>query len=56
MFAHTQRTESTGSLHIKSARPEEPAINYNFLDSAYDRETIRDIHQRRVDGNAAPAQ
>ena len=49
MFAHTQRTESTGSLHIKSARPEEePAINYNFLHSAYDRETnIRAIRKAR---------
>ena len=40
MFAHTQRTESTGSLHIKSGQADaEPKINYNFLDSAYDRET-----------------
>jgi choline dehydrogenase len=49
MFAHTQRTESTGSLHIKSARPkEEPAINYNFLDAEYDRETnIRAVRKAR---------
>ncbi|MDH3701348.1 MAG: GMC family oxidoreductase N-terminal domain-containing protein [Alphaproteobacteria bacterium] len=40
LYAHTQRTESTGSVHIKSARPEqEPAIDYNFLDSEYDRQT-----------------
>jgi choline dehydrogenase len=49
MFAHTQRTESTGSLHIKSARPDdEPAINYNFLDAKYDRETnIRAVRKAR---------
>ena len=49
MFAHTQRTESTGSLHIKSANPKaEPAINYNFLDAEYDRETnIRAVRKAR---------
>ena len=49
LFAHTQRSESTGSLHIKSARPEDdPAINYNFLAAEYDRETnIRAVRKAR---------
>ena len=49
LFAHTQRSESTGSLHIKSARPEDdPAINYNFLAAEYDRKTnIRAVRKAR---------
>ena len=40
LFVHTQRTESTGSVHIKSAHPgDPPTINYNFLDTEYDRRT-----------------
>ena len=40
MFAHIQRTESTGSVHIASARAEEPpAIDYNFLATENDRRT-----------------
>ncbi len=56
MFAHTQRTESVGNLHIKSARPEdEPAINYNFLDAEYDRVTnIRAVRKAREIVKAPP--
>ena len=35
------RPESLGSIHIKSAEPSEhPAIRFNFLDAAIDRETL----------------
>ena len=49
LFAHAQRTESTGSVHIKSAQPNiEPAINYNFLDTNFDRDTnIRAVRKAR---------
>ena len=33
------RSESIGSIHIKSADPAEPpAINFNFMSAAYDRD------------------
>jgi choline dehydrogenase len=40
IFTHVQRTESTGSIHIKSADPfAAPAINFRFLDTPSDRIT-----------------
>jgi choline dehydrogenase len=40
MYTHVQRTESTGSIHIKTADPfSPPAIRYRFLDTDYDRVT-----------------
>jgi len=38
---HVLRTESRGSVHIKSSDPTAPpAINYNFLSTEYDREIL----------------
>ncbi|CAN7345286.1 GMC family oxidoreductase [Variovorax sp. LjRoot178] len=38
MYTHVQRTESTGSIHIRSSDPAAPpVINYRFLESDYDR-------------------
>ena len=40
MFSHVQRTESTGSIHIKSADPfVQPSINFRFLETPNDRMT-----------------
>jgi len=40
MYTHVQRTESTGSIHIRSANPfDSPAIQFRFLDTDYDRAT-----------------
>lgn len=40
MYSHVQRTESTGSIHIRSADPADPpVINYRFLETEYDRRT-----------------
>ncbi|AHG64128.1 GMC family oxidoreductase [Advenella mimigardefordensis] len=40
MYSHVQRTESTGSVHIRSAAPfDPPVVKYRFLDTDYDRKT-----------------
>ena len=40
LYTHAQRTESTGSIHIRSADPfDAPAIRYRFLDTEGDRRT-----------------
>jgi len=40
MYSHVQRTESTGSIHIRSSSPvDAPVIKYRFLDTEYDRNT-----------------
>jgi choline dehydrogenase len=40
MYAHVQRTESTGSIHIRSADPRDPpAIDFRFLQTPGDRMT-----------------
>ncbi|AEI82026.1 choline dehydrogenase BetA (plasmid) [Cupriavidus necator N-1] len=40
MYTHVQRTESTGSIHIRSKDPAAPPmIRYRFLDTDYDRST-----------------
>ena len=40
MYSHVQRTESTGSIHIRSANPADPpAINFRFLQTPNDRMT-----------------
>jgi len=38
MYTHVQRTESTGSIHIRSSDPSAPpVISYRFLETEYDR-------------------
>lgn len=38
MYTHVQRTESTGSIHIRSSDPAaRPVISYRFLETDYDR-------------------
>jgi choline dehydrogenase len=38
MYTHVQRTESVGSIHVRSADPADaPAIRYRFLDTEEDR-------------------
>ena len=38
-FTHILRSESTGSIHVKSADPKiPPAINFNFLSAQLDRD------------------
>jgi choline dehydrogenase len=38
MYTHVQRTESVGSIHVRSANPADaPAIRYRFLDTEEDR-------------------
>ncbi|WP_175839320.1 GMC family oxidoreductase [Burkholderia anthina] len=38
MYTHVQRTDSVGSIHIRSADPfSAPMIQYRFLDTEYDR-------------------
>jgi choline dehydrogenase len=56
MFAHVQRTESTGSVHIKSADPfAPPSINYRFLDTPNDRMTaILAVRRAREIAGAQP--
>ncbi|MCB1742222.1 MAG: GMC family oxidoreductase N-terminal domain-containing protein [Gammaproteobacteria bacterium] len=40
MYSHVQRTESTGSIHIRSASPADPpSINFRFLQTTNDRIT-----------------
>ena len=39
-YSHVQRTESTGTMHIRSANPADPPrINFRFLDTVNDRLT-----------------
>src|SRR5207244_2883046 len=55
MYTHVQRTQSTGSIHIKSADPTTPpAINYRVLDTEYDRQTAVAAVRRAREIAAAP--
>jgi choline dehydrogenase len=54
MYTHVQRTESTGSIHIRSADPAAPPIiKYRFLDTDYDRQTAVAAVRRSRDIAAA---
>lgn len=55
MYSHVQRTESTGSIHIRSADPAAPpVIRYRFLDTDYDRGVAVAAVRRARDIAAAP--
>ncbi|QDL39845.1 choline dehydrogenase [Rhodoferax sediminis] len=56
MYTHVQRTESTGSIHIRSTDPfAAPTIKYRFLDTEYDRRTaVAAIRRARDIAAAAP--
>ncbi|MBN9427184.1 MAG: GMC family oxidoreductase N-terminal domain-containing protein [Burkholderiales bacterium] len=56
VYTHVQRTESTGSVHLRSADPmAAPAINYRFLETENDRSTaILAVRRAREIANAAP--
>ena len=56
MYTHVQRTESTGSIHIRSADPfAQPAIRYRFLDTEYDRRTaVAAVRRAREIAGASP--
>jgi choline dehydrogenase len=54
MYTHVQRTESTGSIHIRSDDPlAAPRIQYRFLDTPYDRRTAVAAVRRARDIAAA---
>ncbi|MEJ8850763.1 GMC family oxidoreductase [Variovorax rhizosphaerae] len=56
MYAHLQRTESTGSIHIRSADPAAPpVINYRFLGTENERKTaVLAVRRAREVANAPP--
>jgi choline dehydrogenase len=56
MYTHVQRTESTGTIHIRSADPfASPTIQYRFLDTPYDRRTaVAAVRRARDIAAAAP--
>ena len=56
MYAHVQRTESTGSIHIRSADPADPpAINFRFLQTPNDRmASIAAVRRAREIVEASP--
>jgi len=56
MYAHVQRTQSTGSIHIRSADPfAPPAIRYRFLDTESDRQTaVAAVRKARQIAGAFP--
>jgi len=56
MYTHVQRTESVGSIHLRSADPAAPPkIHYRFLDTEYDRRTaIGAVRRARDIAAAAP--
>ncbi|WP_063900240.1 GMC family oxidoreductase [Burkholderia pseudomultivorans] len=55
-YTHPQRTESTGSIHIRSADPfDPPAIRFNFLDTEEDcRTAILSVRRAREIAAASP--
>jgi choline dehydrogenase len=56
MYTHVQRTQSTGSIHIRSADPlAPPAIRFRFLETEYDRQTaVAAVRRAREVAAAAP--
>jgi choline dehydrogenase len=56
MYSHPQRTESTGSIHIRSADPSQaPAIHFRFLDTEADRRlAIASVRRAREIVQARP--
>ena len=56
MYCHQQRTESTGSIHIRSANPlDPPRIAYRFLDTETDRRlSVAAVRKAREIVAAAP--
>jgi choline dehydrogenase len=56
VYSHVQRTESVGSIHLRSSDPfDSPQINYRFLDTDYDRRTaISAVRRARDIVNAHP--
>ena len=56
MYSHVQRTESTGSVHVRSSDfRAPPAIRFRFLDTENDRQTaIRAVRQAREIAAAKP--
>jgi choline dehydrogenase len=56
IYSHVQRTESTGSVHIRSSDPfAAPRIDYRFLETEYDRKVaIAAVRKAREIVGAAP--
>jgi choline dehydrogenase len=56
MYTHVQRTESTGSIHIRSADPAaQPVIRFRFLDTELDRRTaVAAVRRAREIAAASP--
>lgn len=55
MFAHMDRPESQGSVHIRSANPfDPPEINFRFLGTSNDRQTSIDVVRRAREIVQAP--
>ncbi|MCY0853508.1 GMC family oxidoreductase [Cupriavidus sp. D39] len=56
VYTHVQRTESTGSIHLRSSDPfAAPVINYRFLATENDRKTaILAVRRAREIAQAAP--
>lgn len=56
MYAHGQRTQSTGSIHVRSADPlAPPVIRYRFLDTDDDRQAaVGAVRRAREIAGAAP--
>lgn len=56
IYSHVQRTESTGSVHLRSADPSDsPRIEYRFLATDYDRKTaVAAVRKAREIVNASP--
>jgi len=56
MYTHVQRTESTGSIHIRSNDPfAPPAIRYRFLDTEQDRSSaVAAVRRAREIAGASP--
>ena len=56
MYTHVQRTESTGSIHVRSSDPfAPPSISYRFLATERDRQTaVLAVRRAREIAEAPP--